>query len=99
MVNESCRTEPELSAAFTCGIHHAEVVDSCPQHSAVSGAQLCDATQQDLHPLSCEPTEQQFKHHISTVKRKKKPQDMQQLCSFSIDSFGRIESKKGQSAL
>lgn len=56
MVDESRRAEPELSAAFPGGIHHAEVVDPCPQHGAVSGTQLRDAAQQDLHPLPRKPT-------------------------------------------
>lgn len=68
MVDEGCRPEPELSAAFACGIHHTEVIDSGPQHSAVSGAQLCYAAQQDLHPLSCKPAEQQFECYTSTIK-------------------------------
>lgn len=70
VVNKSCRPEPELSAAFACGVHHTEVIDSCPQHSTVSGAQFCYAAQQDLHPLSCKPKEEQFKRHISTLNKK-----------------------------
>lgn len=69
MVNESCRPEPELSAAFACGIHHAEVIDSRPQHGTVSRTQLCYAAQQDLHPLSYKPAQEQFRHHIFSCKK------------------------------
>lgn len=58
VVDEGGRPEPELRAAFACGVHDAEVVDTRPQHGAVSGAQLGDAAQQDLHPLAHKPTEQ-----------------------------------------
>lgn len=87
VVNKSCRPEPELSAAFARGIHHTEVVDSCPQDSTVSGAQFCYAAQQDLHPLSCKPTEEQFKHHISTLNQKKKKavQDIQHSVHLHTD--------------
>lgn len=43
VVDESCRPEPQLSAALACGVHDAEVVDPRPQHGAVSRAQLCYA--------------------------------------------------------
>lgn len=67
VVDESCRPEPELSTAFARGIHHTKVVDARPQHSAVGGAQLSDAAQQDLHALSCEPTDQQHRGDIAAV--------------------------------
>lgn len=60
VVDERRRAEPQLSAAFARGVHHAEVVDSCPEHGAVGRAQLRYAAQQHLHPLSCKPAEQQF---------------------------------------
>lgn len=63
MVDESCGAEPELSAAFACGIHHAKVIDARSQHRTVSRAQLCYATQQNLHTLTCKPATQQFKSH------------------------------------
>lgn len=58
VVDEGCRAQPELSAAFARGVHHAEVVDSGPQHGAVGRTQLRDAAQQDLHPLPCKPATQ-----------------------------------------
>lgn len=45
VIDEGGRPEPELSAAFTCGIHDAEVVDPRPQHGAVGRAQLREAAQ------------------------------------------------------
>lgn len=55
VVDESRRAEPQLSAAFAGGVHHAEVVDPGPQHGAVGGTQLGDDPQQDLHALADKP--------------------------------------------